>query len=230
MTKRLLIFLLGFFLCKNALSQLSVGAQLAPGAMYLRGNAALASFSKPTFGYAAVAQIQYSFKTNLALVLAPGFEQKGASFEVPLLDALGNVLGHVVLREQLNYVISPLLLRTYLGKQRHLYLNVGAYYGRLLSAKLVDLRATSTLPTVTQTQNFLAADYGACLGFGICYPITNQLNFSSELRHNLGIRNISALPIVSDGKIQTASFNLFFGVMYSFKIRTSTFDLADLNG
>jgi len=66
------------------------------------------------------------------------------------------------------------------------------------------------------TDNFERLDFGIATGLGVNFPIRNNIFMSLEVRNNLGLSNISSLPVGNDGKIKTNSTNLLIGIAYKF--------------
>ena len=68
--------------------------------------------------------------------------------------------------------------------------------------------------TTNNTKLFKRFDAGIKGGGGIIISLKNKLSFSGEIRNNLGLNNISTLPVYNNGTIKTYSLNLLFSVIY----------------
>jgi hypothetical protein len=67
-----------------------------------------------------------------------------------------------------------------------------------------------------QTDNFKSLDFGLTFGFGKTFKLKNNNEISVEIRENLGLSDISAVPVVANGSIKTNSLNLICN--YSFNL------------
>ena len=66
------------------------------------------------------------------------------------------------------------------------------------------------------TDNMKSVDFGLIFSVGKTFKLKNNSEINIEIRENLGLANISALPVVGDGSIKSNSINLICN--YSFKL------------
>ena len=58
----------------------------------------------------------------------------------------------------------------------------------------------------------LLNDYGIIIGVGIDLQVSDEIIMVINLRNNLGLQNISSVPVHNDGKIQNNSLELVFSI------------------
>ena len=90
-------------------------------------------------------------------------------------------------------------------------LEAGPQVGFLMSAKSKGGGESVDLKDFTK-----GIDFGLSSGLGFTIPISDSFFFSLEARNNLGIYNISKLPLSYDGGLLTNSTNLLLGFSYQF--------------
>ena len=104
---------------------------------------------------------------------------------------------------RLEYLSVPINMKYYIDTQRKLFLNGGLFMGILLANNSkVDGRDTNG------GEIFRTLDFGLNLGFGTKIKVTEKHDLNLELRHNLGLSNISELRTINDKALKTNSFNL----------------------
>ena len=62
---------------------------------------------------------------------------------------------------------------------------------------------------------FKKVDFGWSLGIGKKFKINEKNKLSVELRDNLGLQNISDVPVQGNGTVKTNSFNLILGYEFN---------------
>ncbi|SIQ56258.1 porin family protein [Pontibacter lucknowensis] len=162
--------------------------------------------------------LEYSFTELLSLRSGIGFERKGITYQVQHMNEWGNQSELIPGRSNYDYLILPLMARMTLGSKPIFFLNAGPYLGFLL--KQMDVTESSQLQSgssMDNTENFKRLDMGFSAGLGAGMPVTKKTILTLELRHNLGLYNISSTPVYNDGAIKTKSTNLLLGIAYKLK-------------
>ncbi|MDQ3102155.1 MAG: PorT family protein [Bacteroidota bacterium] len=197
-------------------NRFDIGIEGGPSRTFLQGNTLIDDLHEPTLGYSGGLFFQYSFRKVVSLRTKIAFERKGSVLHLPLVDIHGNLIDDVTTNANFNYLTIPLLLRATFGKKVQYFMNAGAYWGYLLKQTFVT--KGSKLPETTSDNTALhkRSDMGISAGVGLALPIARDFLLSIEVRHNLGMYNISAVPVINDGVIRTNSTDLLLGFTYKF--------------
>jgi opacity protein-like surface antigen len=177
-------------------------------------------FLVPMVGFSTSVTFQYNFKEKLSLVSGVGFERKGVETKdkLYLTDEFGNPLGPYIGRNNYNYINIPLMLKYTLGdNQLRFYGSVGGYLGLLMKSEFelvgYDNPNKDEADNTDEMQN---VDFGFSAGLGVQYSLSDKIGLSLEVRNNMGVYNISKLPIYNEGTNKLNSTNLLIGVNYGF--------------
>ena len=196
-------------------NQINVGFEGGPSLISLYGNDVVESYKDLSFGFSCGLTFQYNFSKLISLRTNILFERKGLSTKKQATDEYGNPFGELTFHSNFNYLTLPLLGKLTFGKKIKFYVNAGPYLGYLLKQKDIT-EAFNEYPKTESdnTDNFERLDFGVTTGLGMNFSIHENLLLSVEIRNNLGLPNISSLPIVNDGRIKTNSTNLLIGIAY----------------
>lgn len=186
-----------------------LGFEGGPSAIFLWGNEILSKQNNMTIGGSAGLFFQRNYKNALSLRTGIAYERKGSVAHKQGFDYLGNPTGEVKTRVNYNYLTIPILARATFGKNGQFFVNAGPYLGYLLRQSFVTKGNTSN-----NTLNNKELDFGFTTGLGFSVPYKTKYAFSFEVRNNLGLFNVSAIPVVNDGAIRTNSTNFLFGFTY----------------
>lgn len=190
--------------------KLEIGIVAGPSLSFLFGNEILRSYTKPILRYAFGGSLDYHFTDKLAFAANIIYERKGNSYLTQMTDAMGNPIYLATTYAYYDYLSIPVLLKPSFGNKLKFFLTLGPNFNFLLN--------TSTEISSSSQQNmnpyFNLFDLGLTTGIGITAPLSDKFNFSVELRNNLGLLNISKVPVYGNGTIQINSTNLLIGVSY----------------
>ena len=114
---------------------------------------------------------------------------------------------------------APLLFRAVVGQKIKYFINVGPYIGFLIKKESVWTGDSIARTSYDETALNKKSDYGISSGLGVLVPIRNRFGVSIELRNNLGLTNVSAVPVFADGSIKTNSTNLLISFVYKLGIK-----------
>lgn len=108
-------------------------------------------------------------------------------------------------RLTLHYVTIPVNLKYYIGASKRFYINGGPFAGIYVgeSGKVDGKKVKTEGDNLYKTINA-----GVNLGFGTSIPLNAKNNLNIELRENLGLINISDVPVVDGDNLKTNSVNL----------------------
>jgi hypothetical protein len=211
-----LLFFVFFFLTISIktycqINKFDVGVEGSPSLIFLRGNPII-EMSNATIGFSGGLFLQYNLNKIISIRTNIGFERKGSLWEGNATDARGIQIGKTTNNMNYDYLTIPLLVRATIGNKYKFFMNAGPYFGYLLQAKSVFEMPNFYGTSDIKGQN--SVDFGLSTGLGLLYPLKSKIVLSFELRNNLGLYNVSALPVINDGTIKTNSTNLIFGLAY----------------
>ena len=196
-------------------NQIDIGFEGGPSLISLHGNDMIESYKDLSLGFSGGLTFQYNFSKLISLRTNISFERKGLTTKSQATDEYGNPIGELTFHSNFNYLTLPLLCRLTFGKKINFYVNAGPYLGYLLKQKNITEAFGEYPKTETDNiDNFERLDFGLTTGLGMNFPIQEKLLLSVEIRNNLGLTNISSLPVVNDGSIKTNSTNLLIGIAY----------------
>ena len=99
------------------------------------------------------------------------------------------------------------------------FINTGPFFSYLIKQTFVN-QGTNIPRTVSDnTNNDKRFDMGITAGLGVAIPIKAKISLSCEIRNNLGLYNVSEVPVYNNGAIKTNSTNLLIGFAYKFGAR-----------
>lgn len=182
----------------------------------IRGNK-VAEENKYDFNYIGGIGIEFPLKNNRFSVLTGlNFENKSFKNTVEVADFSNPdpvVYGekNAKIKVTLKYLTIPVETRVYLDKKSKFFINSGPFFGAFLSY--------STKVDGDKVEDkydlFKSFDFGWSLGIGTKFLIFDKNNLIIELKDNLGLVNISKVPVYNNGTVKTNSINL--SLAYEFK-------------
>ncbi len=191
--------------------RMELSVQAGPGVSWLRGNTFL-NGTEVQFNAAYGLGFQYNFNNGIGLRTGLSYQRKGSSAEINLTDVNGSTLAKGTALNTLEYLVVPMLVRAGFGRNVRFFANVGPYAGYLL-------KGTSSIKDMEgfdddTTDGLEQWDLGVCAGLGMGMSLGDRMQLSAELRQEMGLVNVSKLPVVDDGSILTRGTTLFVGIGY----------------
>jgi len=161
--------------------------------------------SNPKFGFTGGVSLQYNFSGRFGFKTAINFERritkvatKSTEFNVVSVDNRHHA--------RFDYITIPLMARiTWVDKGKFYYFNAGPHLGYLFR-QVNDFNGDIT----DNTAVFNNFDVGLSLGVGSMFPINKNLYLTTEVRNNLGLRDM----LNTDNSIKTNAVNLLAGIVY----------------
>jgi hypothetical protein len=194
-------------------NRFDVGITGSESAIFLWGNEILKKFHTPAMGFSTGIFFQYNINNVISLRPELAYERKGSVIKVELTDAKGNLTGNGTINFNFNYLVLPVLVRASSGKDVPFFINAGPYIGYLLDQYTIT--KGDNIPTTTSTiTSIKKLDMGFSAGVGLSVPIKRKLVISLEIRNNLGLLNVSQLPVINNGTIRTNSTNILLSLAY----------------
>jgi len=211
--------LLVMFISSAALAQeetpsdgVSIG--INGGATYssIRGND-LAEANDPAFNFLIGVSAEIPLSDKLSFMTAINYERKSVK-QTLHFDYLGAIppggdpafiQGDVETNLTLEYITVPLNIRYYFGSKKIVYINGGPFIGFFGSEYL---KIDGEKADEDNNDFYKSIDLGVNLGIGAKFRLSDTQAISIEVRDNLGLTNISNVPIVGNGTLKTNAFNL----------------------
>ncbi len=198
-------------------SKLSIGLEGGGAVVTLFGHDNLKPSESLHIGHSLGVSIEYKISDKVSLKSNILHEKKGNRIGIIATDEQGNPLGEFNVYTEFEYVTLPLLTRVTFGNDFRFYLNGGPYLGYLIRHKEIQEEFT-IFPRIEgdRTGHFKRIDLGLTLGMGISYQLIEELSLGFDVRSNIGLLNISKLPVFNNGSIQNLSFSALLGAFYHF--------------
>jgi len=189
-----------------------VALGVGPGLGWLRGNSVIDD-SDVLIGSAAAVSLEHRFTPLWSLSVGAGYQRKGMRSTIEFQDVDG--MSEAEYRNELDYLMIPLLMRASFGERSRLVLSLGPYAGYLLEARDSFQSEGEVLSDAT-SDDLNKWDAGLSAGLGYSMPLSGKLTLQAEMRYDKGLTDISALPVVDDGSIRTNAVCLLVGCGYRF--------------
>jgi len=214
-----IVFILFFeiFIISNCFAQDNLKFGFNGGLTYssFRGNPQVETFDAG-FDFLVGVSFEYQLKERLSLVANINYDRKSVNDE-PYIEFQSPddpaFYGKVKIKFKNQFISIPIILKYKFDNSKSFYINGGPFLSYLLKSEL-----TNNYDDVNSdfTDNMKSVDFGLIFGVGKTFKLKNNSEINIEIRENLGLANISALPVVGDGSIKSNSINLICN--YSFKL------------
>jgi len=214
-----IVFILFFeiFIISNCFAQDNLKFGFNGGLTYssFRGNPQVETFDAG-FDFLVGVSFEYQLKERLSLVANINYDRKSVNDE-PYIEFQSPddpaFYGKVKIKFKNQFISIPIILKYKFDNSKSFYINGGSFLSYLLKSEL-----TNNYDDVNSdfTDNMKSVDFGLIFGVGKTFKLKNNSEINIEIRENLGLANISALPVVGDGSIKSNSINLICN--YSFKL------------
>ena len=202
-------------------NKFDIGLEGGPSLTFLRGNELLEKFNEPKVSFMGGLSFQYNFPKIISIRTGFAFERKGAVAKGTMLDINGNNIGNFTTHSNFEYLTAPILVRAALGNKMKFFINAGPFFSYLIKQTFVS-QGTNIPKTVGDNSNLdKPFDMGITAGLGVAIPLKEKFSFSCEIRNNLGLYNVSEVPIYNNGSIKTNSTNLLIGFAYKIGSRNT---------
>jgi hypothetical protein len=218
MKKIVFTLLLATFFVGNSIAQGKIKVGFNGGLTYssFRGNPQIETLDAGVDFLVGVS-FEYQLKERLSLVANLNYDRKTAT-DNPYIEIFyspddPSFYGRVKIKFKNQFISLPILLKYQFGPDNSLYINGGPFMSYMIKSELwndYDERNTD------QTDNYKSLDFGLTFGFGKTFKLKNNNEISVEIRENLGLSNISDVPVVGNGSIKTNSLNLICNCSFNF--------------
>lgn len=194
-----------------------IGIEGGPSWVTLRGNRIVEEGQRLRTTFAGGLSFQKNFGGSFSIRSNVHYDRKGSLAKILFTDNTGATLSDGKAFITLDYITMPLLARLSFGGKTKFIANAGPYLGILLKATQT-FEATGLTMDYTNdlTDDMESIDVGLAAGIGAARTVGGRWILSAELRENLGLTNVSAIPVYDDGTIQTNAITLLIGLACSF--------------
>lgn len=210
------------FMAFTASAQVKLGINAGGTLASLRGNE-VAEANNPGFNVMAGITLEIPVSERLSIYTGANYEAKTITRNRPF-DNLGQnnipdandpafMLDDVDVRYTLRYVTVPANVRYYFGQNKNFYVNGGPYAGIFIGESV---KVNGDKIDTDESDIYKTFDFGVNLGLGVRVLQNEKHNIDIEIRDNLGLSNISDVPIYGRGRLRTNSLN--FIVAWSFTL------------
>jgi len=201
----ILIFCLGqLFGQKNIFN---IGIEGGTNLTFLHKNT-ISSPSNQRLGFTGGLAVQYNLSERIGIKSGINFERRITTGLIELRDQNGMPEGTIRRNTYFDYMVIPVMGRmTWENKGKFYYVNAGPHVGYLF-------RQIDNFPdyiTSNNTNLYRNFDIGISAGIGAMFPINQNVYLTTEVRSNLGLRDMIPDP---DQSIKTNSVNLMAGITY----------------
>lgn len=215
--KRTVIFLLLYICIVSGIAQdskLSVGFELTPASVWLRGNLNAESLNSD-IGLITGLTLDYKLVDQIGLKTGITFDSRGAKSSEPAFDQLGNESGTAEIKLNYNYLGIPVIGSLNLLENRF-YIDGGFNLLFLINENHEGPESHMEALVGPKGENSTNSfDVAFTTGFGGNFPMGERFIFTAGLQLSLGLTNISSVPVVGDGSIKTNSLGLKMGLKYT---------------
>ncbi|MGV3460698.1 MAG: porin family protein [Flavobacterium sp.] len=197
-----------------ASAQVKLGVNAGGTLASIRGNE-IAEQNDPGFNFMAGVTLEVPISERLSFYTAVNYEGKTVARDLPF-DNLGQgnvpapddpafMQGGIDAKYTLQYLTIPLNARYYFGTNKNFFVNGGPYVGIFLGESV---KFNGDKIDTDESDIYKTFDFGFNLGLGVRVLQTGRHSLDIELRDNLGLTNISDVPIYGNGRLRTNSLNL----------------------
>jgi hypothetical protein len=204
----------------NDSQPLKIGVNAGATFAGIRGND-VAEQNDYAFDYLVGFTLEAPISNNLSFITGLNYERLSYTRFIPFdnvspdpVDDPAFLDGGFDARFTMHYLTLPVNLKHYVGVAKRFYINGGFFAGYYLDGSLhIDGDKVDDNSDAAVFKDF---NFGANLGVGVRFPFNETSDINIELRDNLGLVNISDVPVVGNGTVKTNSVNLIVAWQFAF--------------
>lgn len=186
----------------------------------LRVNESPSVENEEAITFAGGLAIQYNFPKIISFRTGISFERKGGDRTGTYVNLYDNTTGIFKSRSKFDYMTVPILIRATFGKKIKYFLHAGPNFSYLINQTNITTGPQNIEITSNDKVSYKPIDIGLAAGLGVLIPIKNSFSLSCEIRNNLGLRNISKVPVHNNGSIKTNTTGFLLGLNYKLGARS----------
>ena len=212
-----LIFLLVVEQCYS--QELEIELIARPALTSLRGNDAAKNNFDPTYYFSTGLGVNYLFKNYSVINFAVLYDQKGGRGEsiILLRDSQGQDIGEGIITNEatFDYITIPIQWGQRFGQKLKYQFGIGLYTSFLLKQELTSKGLDGQVDAhEDNTEMYKKVDFGLSASFNVYVPFNDSFSFKVGLDDNLGLINVSDVPVSGDGTIKHNSLGISVGLNF----------------
>jgi len=140
-----------------------------------------------------------NFSDHLRFQVDLGFQRKGNKYSYQVWDNDGNVIedSTYLVKTNLDYITIPAYMKLQFGGSNSFYIQGGAYYGYLLSAKFTGKMNEEMVKKVNIYDGLSPHDFGIIAGGGIMSPVREGLAVVLDIKYQIGLKDLNLNPVIT---------------------------------
>lgn len=212
-----IILILGVFLIaeKNFAQGFELEVFVRPALTSLRGNDIVKDNLDPAINLSTGISANCFLNKNSIMSLTILYDKKGGRGEshTTLRGFQNEIIAEGTLTHQSNfeYVTIPLQWRARRGQKLKYEFGIGVYTGFLLRQETAS-KGLGSSSTEDDTGMFRKFDFGLSTSFNLLIPLNDSVAVKVGVNDNLGLMNVSDVPVADKGTIEHNSLGLLVGI------------------
>jgi hypothetical protein len=217
-----IIATIGFLalLCTSTFGQVeSIDVLITPGLTSLRGTDQVKNNLDPRVRLGGGIGINYRLDEQWLVSVKLLYEDKGGGKKGPYYfqDGDGNVTqGEMKIRTRFKYLTLPVTAAYEFGNKTKFRAEAGPYVAFLMKQIFTADLDDKSQPIEDNTDKDKRADLGLSLGIRALLPVSENIALNIGVHDNLGLFNVSAVPVANNGSLKTN--NLAFSIGLNFEL------------
>jgi hypothetical protein len=187
------------------------------GRTMFRGNEIVGLYNEPRYGFLAAVHYDRPMKRFISLRTGIEFQQKALNAKGPVYNNNGEEFENARVYAHYNFLLIPLLVQLEKRGKVVWHLAAGPYAGYLLSQRNYFSAEGYYQTAEDNTENFREFELGIEAAAGIRFRARKPVSYRVEISDQLGLTNISKVPVFNDGMIKTNSTRLTLSVVYRWR-------------
>ncbi|MBX2966793.1 MAG: outer membrane beta-barrel protein [Cyclobacteriaceae bacterium] len=217
--KVILIFGSLLILEKNFAQGIELELLFQPALTSLRGNETIKRNFDPAINFSAGVGINYFLNASSVINVYVLYDKKGGKGEsyLEIRDPQNQIISQEIATYKSNYdyITIPIQWGQTFGGKVKFQFGIGLYGGYLLKHELMAKGIDGIVDgKENNTDKFKKFDFGLSASFCMYIPIDELASIKIGLNDNLGLINVSNVPVADDGTIKHNSLGLSLGLNY----------------
>jgi hypothetical protein len=196
-------------------SHYAITLEGAPTFSYLKFKSSIFSIvDKPIWRYYGGMTLYYALGERYGIVSGVGYERKGGTSPMEMVNENGDFLGTGDYRIQLDYISVPMLFRKILGAKNAFFVDMGGSWGCLI--KQEESLLFQNIYRVAHNNNLIINDFSVLLGVGMRFPLWKNWSLPITLRSQHSIFTLAPEPNPFKVNVRNNTAQLAIGLTYQF--------------
>jgi hypothetical protein len=144
--------------------------------------------------------LEVSVSSSISVITGINFERWKKKVEIYNFGPYGNTMGKYTVKEGYDFYNIPLLIRYKFGNKKQLFIDSGAFVNYFNKAK-----PNGFMPLFISFEDY---NFGAALGVGIKFYLSDLLDLNIQLRNDLGFTDVNKYKTMLSGNVKTNTIRL----------------------